>query len=271
MPHATLMLDHPAWTTTPDGRCVRACRTGETVATVIGVPTETGHGHTVDLVAPGGAPTPVIDIVDPAGASGPEEIVAPLRADGPVGRVRNPDLWDALTTSAIRQVIRADQARKLHRGFREAHGLAVDTAAGRVFLMPDPDTVSALSDAEFARVGLKFFRRVLRACADWYRKCADDWAQMTAPELVTALQAVPRIGPWSAGATVADHTGDFTYYPHSDLAVRTWAAHLAPTHAWPDDDRGFAAHWRDITGDHLSDLTLLTLAWGVRHARGATA
>ncbi|MPZ67495.1 MAG: hypothetical protein GEU83_19040 [Pseudonocardiaceae bacterium] len=47
--------------------------------------------------------------------------VTRLREAGTVARWRNPDLWDAMATSIVRQVIRAGQARKLYRAFCQAH------------------------------------------------------------------------------------------------------------------------------------------------------
>jgi DNA-3-methyladenine glycosylase II len=109
---------------------------------------------------------------------------------------------------------------------------------------------------------MAFKCRPLHAAADTYLRCRDEWATMPADVLVKALQTVPRIGPWTAGAAVADHTGDFSVYPYGDLAVRTWARRADPATAWPDDDPGFAALWRALAGPHLSTLTALTLAWG---------
>ncbi|MGQ0840581.1 hypothetical protein [Actinokineospora sp.] len=219
-------------------------------------------------VAGDGPARPVVDVVDPATVIAPGALVDPLRVDGPVGRLRNPDLWEALATSIVRQVIRAGQARKLYRGFCQAHGEQVDTVAGPAPLFPTPETVLALPDDEFVRLGMKFFRRALRAGAEAHNKFGDDWSTLTAERLVVELQTVPRIGPWSAGATVADLTNDYRLYPYSDLAVRTWAARLAPSIEWAEAERDFAKQWRSLIGDGLSELTLLTLAWGARHATG---
>ncbi|MFE2756528.1 hypothetical protein ACFXGA_31480 [Actinosynnema sp. NPDC059335] len=56
----------------------------------------------------------MLDVIDPGRLTGADEVVDVLRAAGTVGRWRNPDLWDALATSIVRQVIRAGQARKLY-------------------------------------------------------------------------------------------------------------------------------------------------------------
>jgi DNA-3-methyladenine glycosylase II len=83
------------------------------------------------------------------------------------------------------------------------------------------------------------------------------------------IQNVPRIGPWTAGATIADLTNDYALYPFADLAVRTWAKRLASGRNWPETELEFARVWQDLAGEQLSARTLLTLAWGVRHARTA--
>ncbi|WP_436493198.1 hypothetical protein [Actinokineospora sp. HUAS TT18] len=255
MSNPSIMLDHPAWVSTEDGRPSRACRWGDATKLI---------SYTGDTMAVDVADQPIFDVIDPAELSGSGELTDALRAEGPVARLRNPDLWEALATSVIRQVIRASQARKLYRAFCEAYGEQV----GPALLLPTPETVLALTDDEFADLGMKFFRRALRAAAEAYLKHGDEWTALPAERLVTELQTVPRIGPWSAGATVADFTNDFTLYPYSDLAVRTWAARLAPSLNWPDDERDFAKMWRALAGDELSQLTLLTLAWGARHANG---
>ncbi|UVS80609.1 DNA-3-methyladenine glycosylase [Actinokineospora sp. UTMC 2448] len=210
-------------------------------------------------------------LADPGRLVGEPALLDPLRTNGTVMRLANPDLWDALATGIVRQVIRAGQARLLYREFCRAHGDSVETPAGPAWLFPSPDTVLALPDAEFTRLGMSFKRAPLRAAADAYLARHRDWAALTASDLVAAVQDVPRIGPWTAGAAVADATNDFSLYPFADLAVRTWARRLAPAYQWPQSEPEFAAVWRGLAGEQLSDWTLLTLAWGVRHAQAQGA
>ena len=266
---STMMLDHPAWLIAEDGRAMRVVRSGESVWSVVCVPCDSS-GHAVELacVSGTGNAAPVVDILDPAMLSAPVEIAEPLRDNGPIGRVRNPDLWDALATSIVRQVIRAGQARKLYRAFCEAYGEEIETTAGSAWLFPSPETVLVLTEDEFARLGMAFKRRPLRAAADAYHKYSKEWADLSSARLIAELQTVPHIGPWTAGATVADITNDYSFYPFADLAVRTWASNLAPALAWPADEPAFADVWQRLAGDQLSMWTLLTLAWGVRHANG---
>ncbi|MBP2186724.1 hypothetical protein [Amycolatopsis magusensis] len=266
--NSIMMLDHPAWLGGPDGRARRVVRSAGAVWSVVCKPEGRAHAIDVDRLAGDPGTAPVVDVIDPAALTGDDVVCGLLRAEGPVARLRNPDVWDALGTSVIRQVIRAGQARLLYRRFCQAHGERYETTAGPAWLFPDPDVVLALSDDEFAALGMKFFRRGLRAAAEASLKFADEWTGMPGTRLVAEVQSVSRIGPWTAGATVADVTNDFSFYPFADLAVRTWAGTLAPAVSWPETEREFGRTWQAMAGTQLSERTLLTLAWRVRHATG---
>ncbi len=263
-----VMTDHPSWLSADNGSAHRAVRCGASVWALTCTPAGSG-GHDTDahLVSGAGDP-PVIDVLDPATLTGEHAVVAPLRAAGTVARWRNPDLWDALATSIVRQVIRAGQARTLYRALCQAHGEPVTTPVGETWLFPTPETVLALADTEFACLGLAFKCRPLRAAAAACLEFGQKWAELDPTELVEEVQAVPRIGPWTAGATVADLTNDYALYPFADLAVRTWAKRLTAGRTWPETEAEFAHVWARLAGDQLSAWTLLTLAWGVRHAHG---
>jgi DNA-3-methyladenine glycosylase II len=129
-------------------------------------------------------------------------------------------------------------------------------------LFPSAEQVARLADDDFDGLGMKFKRPILRAAAVAYLENADKWAQLEPGDLVNALRGVYRIGPWTAGAAVADWSNDFALYPYYDMAVRHWARTTAPDRDWPETDAAFGHLWRDGAGDHLSALTLLTLAQG---------
>jgi DNA-3-methyladenine glycosylase II len=259
---ATLMRDHPSWYSNGSG-ADRVMRVGATVWHVEwrgGRPELTCTNQTTDL---GTAPT--IDQHTPPAAEG--ELAAALADLGPVMRVRNSELWDALGTAIIRQVIRAAQARDMYIRFCRTHGEPVTTAHGVRYLFPSPHVVTSLPGQAFAELGMAFKRSALTAAATAIIDHRARWAELPPAALLEALQSIPRIGPWTAGAAVADFTGDFTYYPYGDLAVRTWVRRAAPTIAWPDHEPDFAQRWRETAGAHLSTLTVLTLAWGDAHVR----
>lgn len=261
-----MMFDHPSWLVASDATVYRAVRSGGGVWAVTCSPAPDGGRQVNSVRISGTGPAPVVDVLDAATLTDTHPVAAALRQAGPVARVRNPDLWDALATSIVRQVIRAGQARKLYRVFCQGHGELVVTPAGPVRLFPTPEAVLALSDQEFALIGMAFKARPLRAAADAYLHHGPTWGGLDPARLVAEVQTVPRVGPWTAGAAVADVTNDFSFYPFADLAVRTWVARLVPSLAWPQTESEFAHAWQVSAGPQLSAWTLLTLAFGVRHA-----
>lgn len=265
----TLATDHPGWLTG---------LTGEPVRLVIhhNVPWLAHWQPAVGLVLrPLGSdnatapPTPHTAPHALPTTSGAVSVAQRFATLGTVHRLTNPSLWDAVTTAILRQVVRAEQARKVHRRWCLTHGRAIETPAGPLSLVPDPETVLALPDEAFGEAGTAFHRSALRAAAAAYGEHHDMWEQFTPEGLVKALIEVPRIGPWTASAAAADYTGDFSIYPHGDLAVRTWARRALPSYPFPDTDREFTAHWRHLADEdrtQLHALTLFALTWG-NHAR----
>jgi len=268
---SAVMTDHPSWLSTDTGAAYRAVRYGASVWALTCMPCGSIGHETAALLVVGAGDPPVVDVADPATLTGAKAVVTPLQDAGTVARWRNPDLWDAVATSIVRQVIRAGQARKLYRAFCHTHGEPVITPLGETWLFPTTETVLGLPDAEFARLGMAFKRRPLRVAAEACLEFGQKWAELDPTALVEEVQAVPRIGPWTAGATVADLTNDYALYPFADLAVRTWVKLLAPGLTWPETEAEFARVWARLAGEQLSTWTLLTLAWGVRHARNTGA
>jgi len=259
-----IVLDHPGWHAGADGGHYRAVRGKD--ATWLAAVAEGRRAPRLTRVAGIGATRPKLDSFDPARLDAHRLLVAPLRQAGQVRRLRNPDLWDAIANSIIRQVIRAGHARAMYRTFCQRHGQPVETPAGPVHLSPDAATVASLPEREFRSLGMAFKAAPLRNAAHAYLEHAHAWAAMDPNELVEDIQRVPRIGPWTAGASVADYTNDYRLYPFADLAVRTWAHELAPTLSLPREESAFARRWDTLAKDQLGELTLLTLAWGARHA-----
>lgn len=259
-----LMCDHAAWQHTADNTAYRAVRHGHNVWLITWRPDELPNPSLLSGVS---GPAPAVDVyvAPPGGHYLPSTLASALVQLGPVGRVANPDLWDALGYSIIRQVIRAEHARKMYAAFCTAFGTRLDTPYGPTYLFPSPATVEALDVRDFAEVGARFKAPALRAAAIAYQQHHHKWTELSPDDLVRELQMVHRIGPWSAGATVADYRHSWDLYPYADLAVRTWAKTAAPGTEWPSKEPEFARTWKAITGEYLSVLTLLTLAWGIRH------
>ncbi|MFE2845098.1 hypothetical protein ACFXKS_16310 [Streptomyces scopuliridis] len=263
-----LTTDHPAWIEARTGTHARAVRT----ASGVWVLSWNQEGPHMMCVQGAEDVKPAFVTTDPSCLpdSVPAELKAGLDDLGPTQRLANPWLWDAITTAILRQVVRAGQARKLYRAWCRTFGTTVPSPMGELSVAPTAAQVLELDDERFTAVGAKFHRSVLQAAAIHYERHSIHWQRMDSRDLVAALTSVPRIGPWTAAAAAADHTGDFSIYPHDDLAVRTWAAQIAPAHGWPGrKDKAFGPMWTGMAGPDrtaLHTLTLSTLTWG-SHAR----
>ncbi|GAA2463036.1 DNA glycosylase family protein [Streptomyces lavendulocolor] len=262
-----LTTDHPAWIETTDGQRVRLVRSGPGLWLA-----SWGHDELQLRCVEGSEDVKPLSLTTDPGTlpdSVPDELRLGLHQLGPTQRLANPWLWDAMVTAILRQVVRAGQARRLYRTWCATYGTTVQTTDGAFAVTPDARQVLALEDDAFAAVGAKFHRTALQAAARAYLEHEAAWVQLAPADLVPALINIPRVGPWTAAAAASDFTGDFTLYPHADLAVRTWAARIAPAYAWPESEKEFNQRWRRMAGpsdQHLHTLTLTTLTWGA-HAR----
>ncbi|MGH3888980.1 MAG: hypothetical protein ACRDSZ_20895 [Pseudonocardiaceae bacterium] len=257
-----VMTEHPAWLPTNGYHRVLALPDGgRHLVTVSG-------RQLVRRPLVSGVSEPTLDVFTLSNGMLSEvpELATAVVGLGPVARFRNADLWDAIGTAIIRQVIRAGQSKKLYRAFCEAYGERVELPSGGTYaLFPSPESALDLKSEQFASIGMAFKRRPLLAAAGAYLERGTKWRELSPRALIDELQIVPRIGPWTAQAAVADWSNDWALYPYADLAVRTWATRAAPSYDWPTDEPTFGRVWRTLAGDHLSSLTLLTLAWGSQH------
>jgi DNA-3-methyladenine glycosylase II len=267
MTTTTLLTDHPAWTVCPDGTTCRLVTAGPDAWFVVWdgtelVPTKLGGSAADKTVA--AIETWPVNL--PPRAPGPlTTALAPL---GTVHRLPSPTLWEAITSGLLRKIIRAPQARALYQRWITVYGPSWDTPAGRMHTVPGPYEVLELAEEQFAAIGAALHRKALPAAAAAYLEHGEDWSQLAPDDMVKALQEVPGIGPWTAACAAADFTGDYSVYPHGDLAVRTWAAKAAPSAPLPESPREFEAAWSRWAPDRpqLHALTTYTLAWGI-HAR----
>ncbi|MFJ7258748.1 hypothetical protein ACIQV2_01045 [Streptomyces globosus] len=263
----TIITEHPAWLTTGKGERARLVE-HQGAAWLAIWSDKARHLALWPLMGDAAAEQPPVaytsSIELPAAPDGAEPLLDELVSLGTVARLNNPSLWDAIVTALLRQVVTAGQARKRHHSLYAAYGRSFTTAAGELALAPTPETLLQLSDEGYAAVGCKFNTSALRAAAEAYLDCGEKWATLDAESLIKELVEVPRIGPWTAAAAAADYTGDFSIYPHGDLAVRTWAGKAAPGLVFPSSDREFEALWRRWapSRSHLHALTLFTLTWG---------
>ncbi|WNI20307.1 hypothetical protein [Actinacidiphila sp. ITFR-21] len=262
----TLLTDHPAWTVDSDGTTCRLAAVGADAwflawDGIALVPTRLGGPDTEGVTA--AVETPAADL-----PRAPRPLTDALAGLGTVHRLASPTLWEAITSGLLRRIIRAPQARALYQRWITAYGAAWDTPAGVMHAVPTPHEVLALAEDQFTAVGAALHRKALPAAAAAYLEHGQEWAELAPDDLVKRLQEVSGIGPWTAACAAADFTGDYSVYPHGDLAVRTWARKAAPTVSLPEDPKGFEAAWGRWAPDRtqLHALTTHTLAWGI-HAR----
>jgi DNA-3-methyladenine glycosylase II len=157
------MTEQAAWQTTDTGpvRVFALPDGGRWLVTVRAVGAELQPLHRTEAEVR-------LDVVMPVQTEVPELATA-LALLGPVARFRNPDLWDALGTAIIRQVIRTAQAKKLYRAFSATYGEKVELPDGSPYAhFPATETVLTLSDDQFISIGMTFQRRALRAAAGAY-------------------------------------------------------------------------------------------------------
>lgn len=142
------MTEHPAWLTA-DGR-----------QRVFALPDGGRHWVTVSgselvrrpLVS--GVSEPTLDVFTLSNGMLSEvpELATALVGLGTVARFRNADLWDAIGTAIIRQVIRAGQSKKLYRTFCEAHGKQAELPSGEIYAsFPSPEIVLDLKSEHLLR------------------------------------------------------------------------------------------------------------------------
>jgi 3-methyladenine DNA glycosylase/8-oxoguanine DNA glycosylase len=262
MATTSLTVEHPAWTEDGQGRVrLMATGSGSWLATWTAQ-----QGLSLACVAGSEDVKPRVETVsaEELPAATVPALARELALLGTVQRIANPSLWDAVSTAILRQVVRAAQARIVYTRWCTLHGEALDTAAGQLSTVPGPQAVLDLPEAAFKAAGAAFHRTALQAAARAYLDHGTAWAALPPAELVEALDAVPRIGPWTAKAAASDFSGNYAVYPHGDLAVRTWARKAAPDADWRTTDKTFDAAWQ-ATADGpraLHALTLLTLSWG---------
>lgn len=265
----TVMLDHPGWISMGESSWIRPMRDGIN----LGFVGATREGDCIRLANLSAATSHssfvhTADIANGSSIPRGHPLSLALGELGTVARIRNSDPWDALLTSIVRQVIRAPHATRLYRQLCREFGECIALGTTEFWCSPGPAVILSLTDVDFKRLGLSFKQDVLRSAAAHILDEKSDWADLIRLDRAAAkteLQRIPRVGPWTSGATIADLTNDFSAYPVGDLAVRTWAKLIAPSFDWPIRENDFEELWRRIAKSYVSEVTMLALAWGGTH------
>jgi len=239
-----LLTDHPGWTLQPNGSV------GRLLITPTGTRYAKWSGKAVKFTALDLAATtsaiPQVESTEYAELPSdlPEQVTRSLSRSSTVLRLRNPDLWDAITSQLLRQTMRAPHPHAAYRNWAITHGRRYPTPDGLVFAIPRPEYVSDLLPSHGRPAsGAETVLRYLAQAATAYRQHHTQWQGMGAHELANALRELAGFGARSAARAAADFTGDFSVYTPSDPALRVWAAgNLLPT-----SEREFTALWQTWT------------------------
>lgn len=256
-----MALDHPGWIKEAGGRVRRAFRCGNTTWTAI---CESGHiavEHIGETSSPGDTPA-LIDWFDPVVLP---EFFHPATAYGArIQRIRNPDPWDAFLPPILGQRRSRSHAERVYRQLCIGHGSVVATMAGLTLLPPTAETVLALPDDAFVKLGIRDKRQSLRVAAKAALDHAPEWVDLPPSGLFIELQAIPYVGVWTAGAIVADITNDHSFYSiPTDVVYRRWKEFLADPSAG-GSEHDFADAWVLLNREQRSTLVALLVAAPVR-------
>ncbi|QBS41330.1 hypothetical protein [Nocardia sp. CS682] len=256
----TLMLDHPAWFHTVDGRAHRLI--SDNHQAIAFVTAECLPQNLFIHCEPIGSCSVPIDVgyFDPADLAGPLTLTAPLRALGAVSRLANPYLWDALGTAILGQFVTPTHLERLYDRLCRTHGRQTRTPHGDDrWLFPRPGDISDV----LALAKLPTLQNAARA----YHKHGGQWTRSLtegtpAADLVEMIAtALPKLDRATISRAVADHSNDFTVYP-IDMTLRSSVCRLSARHSWPVRDDEFYTEWQTTTGEQQSEWTVLTLAAG---------
>ncbi|MFX0581031.1 hypothetical protein [Nocardia nepalensis] len=256
------MTDHPGWLRTDDDIHYRAVTSNDTGGLVT-----VGHDESHELWFQSGDVGICMETMAPKFLFGPDDLLAPLKEAGTVTRLANPSLWDALAAAIIRHAVPSSDARYRWQRLCRTHGEPVTRDGLTAWQFPSPDRMLALSATACADIGVSYPMPRLHAASHAYLDHGEQWTQLPAHQLVTALQTIPKLSPWTARVTVADYTNDFSHYPYTDTAIGQWARQLNPDREWPRAAPAFKTAWEQITGEQTSAWTMLTYAWGITHGQ----
>ncbi|GLH99879.1 DNA glycosylase family protein [Phytohabitans aurantiacus] len=260
-----VISEHAAWSPAIGGGRLRVFQVPDGARWLVHTTGNTWSRHALGSAA--AAAEPVYDTFRlPDGAlEQMPELASALTGLGTVARFRTSNLWEAIGSAIIRQAMRAVHTHNLYLHFRQRYGEPIDLPDGDRYLQfPTPQAILALTTEQFHAAGLAFKQGVLRDAATVYLRHEPRWQQQPPYTLVDLLQQIPRVGKWTALAAVCDWSNDWALFPPGDLAIRTWVRRAAPSYPWPTDERRFGSLWRALNGPHLSQATLLTLAWANR-------
>ncbi|KIA61359.1 hypothetical protein [Nocardia vulneris] len=264
----TVMLDHPGWNRSEDGRAHRVLTDNHHRISIV-TAEDLPQTLFINCQPADARPVPItVGYFDPATLTGPLTLTAPLRALGTVTRLANPDLWDALGAALLGQFLTPKHLQRFYYRLCCTYGRRIHTPDGNTgWLFPRPDVIAALGREDVTDLLVRVKLPALQLAADAYLRHGEQWRELLgsgapAVKLVEAITKVmPQLDRTAIARAVADHSNDFTVYP-IDTTLRSSVCRLSTRHSWPVDDADFHTEWQAMTGEQQSVWTLLALAAG---------
>lgn len=192
----------------------------------------------------------------------PSELSVMFKEVSPLMHIASASLEEALIKAIFRQVVSKGQSQRSMDMFIRKFGDRMHFRGETVYDFPSLERLSVLSVSDLASCGLGFRAQTVKTVVQTFLETdLGVQVRLLSPELmITALQQIKGIGPWSARIAVCDYCKDWSFYPFDDLAMRTWVPKVWPSYNWPSHPKAFSLAWRRETGEAAGDLAFYILS-----------
>lgn len=199
----------------------------------------------------------------------PSHLAEHFIALSPLVQISSPSLAEALIKAIIRQVISAEQARKVLHRFVTTFGASFEVEGVRSYDFPPLEKIVQLPISELIACGLGFKAKVVQHVSRVLLEEELEQRILTLPvaEAITLLQSIKGVGEWTSHITALDFMQDLSMYPYNDLAVRKWARVFWPEVTWPDQPAAFATTWEQANSEYVSVITCYLLSLAQKYKR----
>lgn len=264
-----LMIDHPGWSTTPEGQAQRAFRSGDTEWVLTCRLIGTTFEPTIDVVHQGSTEVDVAALVnsfDPALLPQPFRDTPAIRDHGRLHRVRTTDLWESLIPQLIRghARVRSFQVIQRYRRLSTTIGGRLATSLGTILTPPRPETIAAAGSDDWGELAPLSWIQPLRRATEAYLEHQHSWTHLPSDRLQDALCTLPHIGTQSAAAIIADLTNEFDRYEFVDFGTAGRWDQFSHELDHVYSPRDFQTAWNQVTTSQRATLAALSIDWNLR-------
>lgn len=260
-----LMIEHPGWFTTPDGRAQRVFRSGDTRWVLTSHITGATFAPTVEIIHQGSSEVDVTSLIscfDPALLPTPFRDTPTIRDYGRLHRVRSTDLWESLVLQLLRaRRIRATQANLRYRRLCTTMGDKFTTRLGTVLSLPRPEAIAAARGDDWDELAALPWIRPVQNTAEAFLERQDTWSHVPFEVLHDLLRDLPHIAEHSATAIVADLTNDFSHYEFVEFGTPGRWDQFSHELKGAYSPLQFQTVWKEVTPRQRSTLAALSIDW----------